>query len=438
MVRLLTLLLLLATPLAAQTPQTLKLELVLDPRETAPLEGEMVLATIRGTYRETITNEELKLRSMTDFDWTRLGQDAWSDQRIDGRTARVFERRIAFFPKRAGNLEILPIVHELEIIGSGGQREIVLVRSDPVRIEVEEKPTGADESWFPVRALEVSDTWDADPAQLEDGQSVTRRVVIRALGATPEMMPQQPALREPWLITFTPPEDLSFQVTSQGPVTTLVWVWKLRPITGEPGVLSKATLPYFDTTSRTATTATLSAANIGYASFADNAASGWRKDTGVGWLHLAVLGASAVSTMILALRGRSGVSAPAARLRRWMRMRRDLRRLRGHARRGDVPRFRALAARLLSPPSATPPTSTHPALRKVDAMLFGDCSVRIGMDLRPVLRDVEHALLYSAREPDETAGRAETSTGPHPTKSVRTYKHSNGSRFRSKTGSMLR
>ncbi|MFN3207474.1 MAG: hypothetical protein ACE369_00460 [Roseovarius sp.] len=405
MVRLLALLLLLATPLAAQAPDTLKLELVLDPRDTAPLEGEMVLATIRGTYRETITNEELKLRSMTDFDWTRLGQDAWSDQRIDGRTARVFERRIAFYPKRAGNLEVLPIVHELEIIGNGGQREIVLVRSDPVRIEVGEKPAGADQSWFPVRALEVSDTWDADPAQLEDGQSVTRRVVIRALGATPEMMPQQPALREPWLITFTPPEERNFQVTAQGPVTTLVWVWKLRPITGEPGVLSQVSLPYFDTTSRTAKTATLPAATIGYASFADNAASGWRGDPGVGWLHLAVLGASAVAAMILVLHGRSGVSGSVARLRRRMRVHRNLRHLRSYARRGDVPRFRALAVCLLFPSGPTPPTRTHPALRTVDSTLFGECGAR-SVDLPSVLRDVEHALRRSAREDGKNAGRA--------------------------------
>ncbi len=423
MVRLLALLLLLAHPLSAQTPQTLKLELVLDSRETAPVEGEMVLATLRGTYRETISNEDLKLRSMTDFDWTRLGQDAWSDQRIDGRTARVFERRIAFYPKRAGNLEILPIVHELEIQRSGGQRETVLVRSEPVRIKVEEKPAGAGDSWFPVRALEVSDTWDADPAQLEDGQSVTRRVVIRALGATPEMMPQQPALREPWLITFTPPEDRNFQVTSQGPVTTLAWVWKLRPITGEPGVLSQVTLPYFDTTSRTARTATLSAANIGYASFADNAASGWRKDAGVNWPHLVVLGASAVATMILSLRGRSSVSAPAARLRRWMRMRRDLRRLRDYARRGDVQRFRALAVRLLFAPAATPPTSTHPALRTVDGMLFGNCSAQKSIDLRSVLRDVEHALRWSTCEGGKSAGRTGIPTGLHPTKSVRALNH---------------
>ncbi|MGK7654226.1 hypothetical protein ACSQ76_18005 [Roseovarius sp. B08] len=370
---------------------------MLDPRDEAPMEGEMILATIRGIYRETITNEELKLRSMTDFDWTRLGQDEWTDQRVDGRMSRVFERRIAFFPKRAGTLELLPIVHELEVPGDSGQRETVLVRSEPVRIEVVEKPAGAEETWFPVRALEVSDTWDADAAQLEDGQGVTRRVVLRALGATPEMMPQQPALREPWLITFTPPEERDFQVTSQGPVTTLVWVWKLRPITGEPGVLPEVTIPYFDTEARTARVAKLPAAPIGYANFGDNAAAGWRKDIGVGQAHIAVFSGATMIVVLLALRGRSGASSATLALRRKLHLKKQLRRLRKYAATEDIPRFRALAAHLLSSETVTPLTRDHIALRPVDIFLFGSKSAHPALDLRSVLRDIEERLRTSSR-----------------------------------------
>ena len=397
MVRILVFLLLLATPLTAQEHETLSLELVLDPRDAPPMEGEMILATIRGIYRETITNEELKLRSMTDFDWTRLGQDEWTDQRVDGRMSRVFERRIAFFPKRAGMLEILPIVHELEVSGDSGQRETVLVRSESVRIEVGEKPAGAEETWFPVRALEISDTWDADAAQLEDGQSVTRRVVLRALGATPEMMPQQPALREPWLITFTPPEERDFQVTSQGPVTTLVWVWKLRPITGEPGVIPEVVIPYFDTETRTARTARLTAAPVGYASFGANAASGWREDLGVGQFHVAVFCTIMLIVVLLGLRGRSGLSETAGALRQKWHLNKEFRRLRTYANSGDIERFRALAARLLSTETAMPLNGDHIPLRPVDVLLFGRKSEHSALDLRSILRDIEEELRTSSR-----------------------------------------
>ncbi|QHQ35359.1 BatD family protein [Algicella marina] len=395
MVRLLALLFALAGPLAAQDRDTLHLELVLDPRAEAPLESEMILATIRGVYRETITNEELKLRSMTDFDWTRLGQDDWTDQQVDGRTARVFERRIAFYPKRAGTLEILPIVHELQVLDAEGQRETVLVRSAPVKIEVGEKPVNAGEKWFPVRALELSDTWETDAGKLEDGQNVERRVVLRALGATPEMMPQQPPLREPWLITFAPPAEQNFQVTSQGPVTTLVWTWRLRPITGEPGVIPPVTIPYFDTSIRESRTATIPAAPIGYASFSDNAASGWRKDLGVDWPLLATFVLTLILGLTPTLKGRTGFPVVLGRLRRKFQTRQKLRRLRRHADDGDAVRFRALAQSLIRTRSGTRPFEVHPVLQPVDAMLFGGKEFHESVDLRVVFREVRRHVYSS-------------------------------------------
>ena len=276
MVRLLLLLLVLAGSAAAQDRDASRLELVLDPRAAAPLEGEMVLATLRGIYRQNITREEVKLRPMTDFDWLRLGLDSWTEERIDGLPARVFERRLAFYPRRDGTLEILPIAHRLEVLGAGGKRETVIVRSDPVTLTVAPSPAAAGQPWLPLRALELSESWDTDPAKLSDGQSATRRIVLRAFGATPEMMPQQPVLRQPWLISFAPPEERNFQVTPEGPVSTVVWTWKLRPITGEPGVIPPVTIPWFDTGSRTPETATIPSASIGYASFSDNAAARWQ------------------------------------------------------------------------------------------------------------------------------------------------------------------
>ncbi|OWV44440.1 BatD family protein [Mameliella alba] len=384
MVRWLALLLILACPLSAQE-DALRLELVLDPRETAPVQGEMILATIRGVYRRNITNEELKLRPMTDFDWTRLGQDSWTDQRIDGLVAKVFERRIALYPRRAGALEVLPIAHELQLIDKQGHRDTVLVRTATVRIDVAEKPAGAGDDWLPVRALELSDSWDADAARLEDGQSVKRRVVLRALGATPEMMPHQPPLREPWLITFSPPAERDFQVTEAGPVTTLVWTWSLRPITGEPGVLPEVTIPYFDTALRQARTVTLPATPIGYASFSANAASGWRKDLGIGQPHLAIAVIAFLVVLVPTLRGRAGASGMFGRWRSRWRLRSDLHKLRRHAAKGETALFRTRAQRLLE----TEPTALERVLRPVDATLFGAGKDRSDVDLRSVLDDVE-------------------------------------------------
>lgn len=374
MVRWLSLVLLIAMPAFAQDRDTARLELILDPRAAPPYEGEMVLATLRGTYRERIAREDLKLRPMNDFDWVRLGMDRWTDTRVDGLSARVFERRIAFYPRRAGTLEILPVTHALEVLGEGGQRETVLVRSAPVSLTVEPKPPSVGDRWLPLRTLEVSDTWNVDPSQLADGQGATRRVVLRAFGATPEMMPRQPSLRQPWLISFTPPEERNFQVTPEGPVSTVVWTWKLRPVTGEPGVIPAIALPWFDTADRSARTATIPASPIGYASFAANGASGWQVLGGIEWVFWGLAGVATLLPVAMVSRDRTSVGNLIRRMRRRWRRRILLSTLRRLVRAGETTAARKLASRLLEDFSSLDETGRVARLLPADASLFADAA----------------------------------------------------------------
>ncbi|MFD1342449.1 hypothetical protein [Litorisediminicola beolgyonensis] len=389
MVRLLFLLIsVFGSAAVAQETSSPRLELILDARESAPFEGEMVLATLRGTYRQNITREEVKLRPMTDLDWVRLGLDRWSEERIDGLPARIFERRLAFYPKRPGTLEILPIAHSLEVLGADGARETVILRSAPVTLEVQARPEDASQGWLPLSALEMSDHWDTDPSQLEDGQSVTRRVVLRALGATPEMMPPQPELRQPWLISFTPPVDRDLQVTELGPVSTVVWTWTLRPIKGEPGVIPAATIPWFDTARGTPETLTLPASPIGYASFSANGTSGWRALPEFGWASWALLLLSFGTAMALAL-------PPRRSLRHWRRAATrasHLARLRMHVLRRDAPAVRVLAARILEDHSDLDEAARLAVLEPADRGLYSEAPVTHREPLGAVLQATRNAI----------------------------------------------
>jgi hypothetical protein len=394
MVRLLALLLvllLLLPSVSRARDETLRLEFVLDPRERPAVEGEMILATIRGIYRGTIAREELKLRRLPDFDWTRLGQDRWRQEMVEGRAARVMERRMAFYPKRAGRLEIPAITHQLELLGAEGRRETRLVRSAPVSIEVQPRPVTGDTLWLPIRGLEISDHWNIDPAVLEDGQLAERRVILRAFGATPEMMPQQPPLREPWLITFSPPEQINMEVTPQGPVTTVEWRWKLRPVTGEAGVIPEVIIPFFDTTRGRAATVTLPASPIGYASFADNARTGWRSNLGPAGLPLAA-GLIAFSTALAASLGAGGLGVHPqrvflARLRtRLLRLKLGL-----LLRRGRVTEYRRDAALALRK-SGVDPDVRETVLSILDGEIFGGYERPPSLQLQEMHRAVREAI----------------------------------------------
>ncbi|SNR75899.1 BatD family protein [Puniceibacterium sediminis] len=393
MVRILLILFLAATAASAQETdlptERARLDLVLDDPGAQPMVGRMVLATIRGVYAVNITLEELKLRRMTGVDWVRLGQDNWSQQRIDGRSLRVFERRIALYPKASGSLTILPIAHDLEYL-EAGQRRRAIVRSEPVTIEVRAAPVAKGDTWLPARAVELSDSFSADAAQLVDGESVERRVILRVFGATPEMLPPQPAMRAPWLITFSPPEERSQQLTPEGPVTTVIWRWTLRPTTGELGVLPAVTIPWYDTDRDQSQTVTIPAAPIGYKSFADNSASSWSEGFAGGWRILLIWMASGIVSLTLLAAGRgsrrAGVSAARKVLTRW-KMRSRLRR---DARRDNDADFRKTAVAILRSQQDSSNKPEFLLLRPLDEQVFGKGPTPSRIDLRVLAKTILH------------------------------------------------
>lgn len=258
-----------STPARAQAGEA-ALFIELENPDAQPVVGEMVLLTIRGVYDLVITLEKLELPRVEGFDWVQIENDAWSREQVDGKEKNVMRRRIALFPKQAGDLTIGPFVHRLTVQPRAGGRIVMEVEADPITLSVGPYPYGADAWPFSARLLEYTDTWSADPATLEDGDTVTRTVTLSALGVLPELFPPQPQMRAYWLITFSPPEQRSLILTEKGPVTQVTWSWEMRPITGEPGVIREYKIPWFNTVTREMELIELAAAPFGYASFADN------------------------------------------------------------------------------------------------------------------------------------------------------------------------
>ncbi|WP_192150690.1 BatD family protein [Roseibium litorale] len=236
--------------------------------DSHPVAGEMVGVTIRGEYTQRIALETLTFPGSDDYDWVQLARDSWRDERVDGRTMKVFERRIALFPRSSGTLTVGPLVHHLTIAGRNGGREVLDVRAEPVTIQV--APFPAASAPLAARMLTVEDQLSVPPGELRDGETLIRRVTLRAAGTLAHFMPPRPEIRQPWLVSFTAPEARGTKLAPEGPVTTVIWEWHLHPKTGEPGVLPPVAIPWFDTVSRQMKTAEIPAIPFGYASFAAN------------------------------------------------------------------------------------------------------------------------------------------------------------------------
>ncbi|MEX0317172.1 MAG: hypothetical protein AB3N21_04445 [Ruegeria sp.] len=244
-------------------PSELSLGVNVEEGVGTPFTREMVLLTIRGLYRRHITRESLIQPDFDGFSWSQLGPDSWTEERIGGRTVKVFTRRMAVYPDRAGTLTIGPFTHVLTLTDEGDDWFEHRIQSEPLTIEVAAAPQ--DQGWwFPVRRLEVSDQWSNAPDQLKPGEGVLRVVRIEALGATPEMIPPMPELTSPSAMIFPHPEKRLVELTPQGPVTYAFWRWTIRPTNDTSTIVEPLSFTYFDTVQRAAQEVTISAQRVAY------------------------------------------------------------------------------------------------------------------------------------------------------------------------------
>ena len=244
-------------------PSEVAIEVTIEDNTTVPFTREMVLLTIRGVYRRHITREELIQPDLEGFNWTQLGPDNWSEERINGRKYKVFTRRMAIYPVESGELAIGPFIHRLTLTDENDDWFEHEIQSEPLTTQVAEAPATMD-WWFPVRKLQISDQWSNAPDQLAPGEGVLRVIRLEALGATPEMIPPMPELNSPSAMIFAHPEKRLVELTPEGPVTYVFWRWTIRPSNDTSGIVEPLQFGYFDTVARETREVTISPQRIAY------------------------------------------------------------------------------------------------------------------------------------------------------------------------------
>ncbi|MEP3330955.1 hypothetical protein [Sedimentitalea sp.] len=242
-------------------PADLELTVTIENAEVTPFQGEMVLVTIHGVYRRHITREKLIQPALEGFNWMQLGEDHWYETQIRGKKVKNFKRRMALFPKQAGKLTIDPFVHHLTLTDEGDDWFAHDIRSQPLTINVDPAPQ-MDGWWLPVRRLEISDQWSNAPDQLQEGEGVLRIIRVKAVGASPDMIPPMPELTSPSAMIFPHPEQRLVELSPQGPVSIAFWRWTIRPGRSRSAILEPLTFDYFDTTTRQAHSATITAQRV--------------------------------------------------------------------------------------------------------------------------------------------------------------------------------
>ncbi len=339
--RALLLLALLLAPRIAPA-ESLTLSFVPHPAHENVIAGEMVPVTLRAVYDRKIALEALEIAPSDSFDWIQTAPDHWREEMIGGKSWITMERELALVPKRAGVLHFGPATHDLTIIDERSQRQERRIVAPPLSLSVGAYPAERGWQWVAEEAT-LTDELSTDPSRLADGQTVTRRVTIRALGALPESLPPRPVVSEPWLISFAAPVERRLILTDAGPVSEAVWVWQFRPETGEPGVIPPVKISYFNAAARRMDALEIPALPIGYASFYTNQVQTGRFDAAARLAEAGAIAAGLVAgaALILSRRAPDATRGAWAQIRRrWSPVRRW--RLRRAARAGDLLHLRRL------------------------------------------------------------------------------------------------
>ncbi len=326
----------------ATRAESLSMSFVPHPAHATIVAGEMVPVTLRAVYDRKIAVDKLEVAPSDSFDWIQVAPDRWQEERIDGKGWITMERDLVIVPRRSGPLRFGPATHTLTIIDEKSRRQDRVVVAPPLWLSVGAYPVERGWQWVAEEAT-LADALSTDPSRLADGETVTRRVTLRARGTLPEALPPRPIVSEPWLISFAAPVERRLVLTAEGPVSEVVWTWQFRPETGEPGVIPPVTIPYFNAAARRMDALEIPALPIAYASFYTSTVRTGRFNSRARLAEAGALAAGAVAggALVLARRTPDPTRAAWTRfLRRWSpRLRWRLRRA---ARRGDLLTLRRL------------------------------------------------------------------------------------------------
>jgi len=375
----------------AQDAGEYALEAIPAPHAAPLYAGEMLLVTLRGVYDDDILLEKMVAPRAEGWSWTQLGHDTWREERIDGLSRRVFERRFAFFADRAGALTLPAFTHALTL-PEGRERVVRPIVSAPVAVAVAPPPESA-AWWLPAQALTVEEVWEGDAGALVVGQPLHRTITLTAQGLGADRLPPMPAIATEEVFAFPQPEERATELTPQGPVARVVWRWSILPETPHPVVLPALTLDWFDTQARQPRTVTLPAKRIAVAGAVlgvearDPLLERLAPLAAPLALGLGFLGGLALLARGLTLRGGIG-----GRLRALLAAAAARRRLSRAAARGDVFAARRAAHGLAQSASPALRAAAEPALTAFDRAAYGPASAQEGADPATLARRLTRAL----------------------------------------------
>lgn len=179
------------TSLTVQGHDILKIETTLS--EESPYIQQQVILTLRIYVSNAHVHSLDKLFPPTvpEANLTPIN-DAQYSRNINGTPYTIVEKRYALSPQKSGTLRI-PSFALTGVVNENGHRLKKTVTSNQLNIHVKPKPASypANAPWLPASHLTVEEHWNKDPANVQQGNSLTRTLKITATGLTSNQITPQ-------------------------------------------------------------------------------------------------------------------------------------------------------------------------------------------------------------------------------------------------------
>ena len=143
--------------------------------------GEQIILTIRLFHSQPLSSGIIYEPSFDGVDVYSSGPDQRFRKIINDRSFTVLERKLLLFAREPGSLEIPAI----EFRGEPGSGRKHRIRRHSSAFNLDIIPaiiSSASNHWLPASGFEISQQWDQKQEKLFSGDSISRKVIIRANG----------------------------------------------------------------------------------------------------------------------------------------------------------------------------------------------------------------------------------------------------------------
>lgn len=176
-------------PRDASNPPTVFLKASVD--KSAPYVQEQIIYTLE-LYTLGEARGDMSEPSHPDMIIEPIGETSKTYKMEFNRRYEVYERKYVLFPQKSGPLSIDPQVFTGNVVDNRlRQRARARELSNAVELDVTPPPSGySGSSWLPAKSLFLNDSFEPNVTTIKQGDSITRKIGITALGLLGSSLPE--------------------------------------------------------------------------------------------------------------------------------------------------------------------------------------------------------------------------------------------------------